>query len=150
MFLCLRLFLMCYTATIEKSLFPSIKMEQVTKAINIGLVKAKDLIISFSQKLNPTANMEELENADVSFSINWKIVQLGLVAAAGLTAHERYQAWYNFRFCGQKCPRSDDEDFKDDANSGSNVDNPDSLSSQAPPTCITHSIMRSCKALKLG
>ena len=65
-------------------------MEQVTKAINTGLVKAKDLIISFSQKLNQIANMEELENADVSFSINWKIVQLGLVAAAGLTAHEQY------------------------------------------------------------
>ena len=89
-------------ATIEKSLFPFIDTEQVTKAINTGLAKARDLIVSFSQKLNPTTDIEELENTNVSFSINWRVVQLGLVAVAGLTAHEQYQAWYNYRFHGQK------------------------------------------------
>jgi len=79
-----------------------------------GLSKARDLIVSFSWKLDPSVNTDELENATICFSIDWKLVQLSLIAAAGLTVHNQYQDWYHWKFHGQKHPHIDDEDYKDD------------------------------------
>ncbi|KAG6379803.1 hypothetical protein JVT61DRAFT_10348 [Boletus reticuloceps] len=122
-------------------------MDRVANTINRGLLKARDSIVSFSRKLDPTANTEELENADICFSIDWKLVQLGLVAAAGLTTHKQYQSWYNWRFHGQKRLCSDDEDLKDDT-VDTDTDTISNTPSSPPTAHITHSC--SCKAAKLG
>lgn len=65
-------------------------MEQVTEMVTLGLSKVRDTIVSFSQRLNPSVDTAELENAAVHFSNDWKLIQLSLIAAAGLTTHNWY------------------------------------------------------------
>ncbi|KAF8430928.1 hypothetical protein L210DRAFT_863681, partial [Boletus edulis BED1] len=94
------------------TLFPSIEMEEVTEMVTLGLSKARDAIVSFSWSLNPSTSMMELENTTISFSVDWKLIQLSLVSTAGLTAHDQYQKWYQQQFHGQKCPHPSDEEYK--------------------------------------
>lgn len=112
-------------------------------ALGTGFSKVRDAIVSLSRKRDPAANTEDLENADIYFPVKWEDIRRRLVRAASLTAHERYKEWFINRCHGQKRPRSGDEDFKDNAGSGSNSDTPDSPSHSPPPRRITRSITRS-------
>ena len=97
-------------------------MEQVTQMVTRGLSKARDTIVSLSQRVNPSIDTEELENTAVSLSIDWKLVRLSLAAAVDLTAHDRYQDWYRMQFRGRKRLHSRDEESKDEkSDTGSNV-----------------------------
>jgi len=86
-------------------------LEEVIEMLTLGLSKARDAIVSFSWRLDLSINTMELENAAISFSVNWKLIQLSFVSAAGLTAHNQYQEWYQEQFCRQKHPHSSDEEY---------------------------------------
>lgn len=122
-------------------------MEDVTEAITRGLAKARDAIASFSRRLNPSINTTELENTAISFSVDWELIQLSLVSATGLTAHDRYHEWYQQQFRGQKRPHFSDEEYKDTSSdrsesiSGSDVSSTDSTRASLTRTVSAPSVV---------
>lgn len=87
-------------------------MTKVETAIKRGLSKAKESMIAFMKKLRPNASTDALEIAQITHTIAWNVIQLGLVPAAEFTAHAHYQAWYNLAFRGTK--RTHTEEYTDE------------------------------------
>lgn len=93
-------------------------MEKVDEKLLEGMLRVKELIIAYSKKLSPATDTRMVEDTPIVCPVDWRVCQMALSPAADITAHDRYQQWYNTVFRGVKRVLSDDESFQDD-NSGS-------------------------------
>ncbi|KAG2108996.1 uncharacterized protein F5147DRAFT_773331 [Suillus discolor] len=76
-------------------LFPEISMDAVMNMIQRGLEKAKDMFVDFTQRLDETVDVTPLEEAQVTFSIDWDDAVSSLNGAVQSTSYARYVAWHN-------------------------------------------------------
>ncbi|KAG2743424.1 hypothetical protein P692DRAFT_20878524 [Suillus brevipes Sb2] len=74
-------------------LFPEVNMGPVMTMIQRGLEKIKDMFIAFTQRLDDTADVTRLKEAEVIFSMDWDDTVSFMNGAAHTTSYARYLNW---------------------------------------------------------
>ncbi|KAG2063119.1 hypothetical protein BDR04DRAFT_1164226 [Suillus decipiens] len=76
------------------TLFPDIAMDAVTNMIQRGLKKIKDTFVAYTQRLDGTADITRLQEAEVAFSIDWEDSIRAMNIAVESISHARYKHWH--------------------------------------------------------
>jgi hypothetical protein len=98
-------------------------MDAITKLLDRGMEKFRDLFLAFQKECDPTIDHSVLQQFVVPlFPINWKLSALRIMSAVDLTAHLRYVNWHSARFRASKHDRDssyEPSEAEGDANSKS-------------------------------
>lgn len=112
-------------------------MGAVDAVFEEGLLKMRDAMVDFSNRLDPQADTNLLSATDVPWNFNWGRCRKSIANAAERTAHERFEAWYIDHFRGTKRSFGDIDnlsyDGSDSNTSSSSKSSPASLSPPSPP-----------------
>jgi hypothetical protein len=77
-------------------------MDTITTMLERGVRKIRDTLVSFSRQLSDEVDCSNLENAQVTLPIVWRLCAKNMMTAADLTAHQRYDLWHEEVIRGTK------------------------------------------------
>ncbi|KAG1727196.1 hypothetical protein EDD22DRAFT_961291 [Suillus occidentalis] len=85
------------------TLVPELHMDAITKLLDRGMEKFRNLFLAFQKECDPTIDRSVLQKfVNPSFPIDWELSAFGIMSAVDLTAHLRYVNWHSAHFRASK------------------------------------------------
>jgi hypothetical protein len=130
------------------TLVPELRMDAITKLLDRGMEKLRDLFFSFQKECDHTSTIDHSvvqKFVNPPFPIDWELSAFNIMSAVDLTAHLRYLNWHSARFRDSK--QDGDSSYEPlEAEEGANANPALTRSkrrrrpSKAPPPQTFHSI----------